>query len=110
MKCYVELCLTKTFHLAYFSNFTNPHKSDKSVIDVTIVKWGFIIYSTLEILISSEEKKDSISSEEKKDSEAIITQQKEPKLKFISEYFLLSCGLFMVKNNVTGLETIEIRN
>lgn len=74
MKCYVELCLTKTFHLAYFSNFTNPHKSDKSVIDVTIVKWGFIIYSTLEILISSEEKKDS---------EEIITQQKEPKLKFI---------------------------
>lgn len=74
MKCYVELCLTKTFHLAYFSNFTNPHKSDKSVIDVTIVKWGFIIYSTLEILIRSEEKKDS---------EAIITQQKEPKLKFI---------------------------
>lgn len=101
MKCYVELCLTKTFHLAYFSNFTNPHKSDKSVIDVTIVKWGFIIYSTLEILINSEEKKDS---------EAIITQQKEPKLKFISEYLLLSCGLFMVKNNVTGLETIEIRN
>lgn len=51
-----------------------------------------------------------ISSEEKKDSEAIITQQKEPKLKFIYEYLLLCRGLFMVKNNVTGLETIEIRN